>query len=240
LYLIKWQTLSVTVVFAHRGAHQSERENTLEAFRDAVRLGVPGVELDVRRSSDGVLVVHHDPLINGVPVGETAARELPGYVPSLDEAMQVLQGLTVNVEIKNSKSPSEPTYDETGSFVAQVLDYLHDADLISSVILSCFDLTTCAQARSYDLDVRIAWLVWDVLLPSALTKAHVLGLNAVNPYFTLVTAQSMEEANELGLAVNAWTVNAPDEIRTMAQLGVSGLITDEPVLAMELLASPLS
>jgi len=225
----------VTLVFAHRGAHLSERENTLGAFREAIRLGVDGVELDVRRTADGVLVVHHDPLIDGLALGHCQARDLPSYVPTLEEAMEVLSGTTVNVEIKNSRSPKEPTYDDTGSFVYEVLDYLHDTDLVPSVILSCFDLTTCARARSYDLDVRVAWLVWDVLLPDALTRAHVLGLNAVNPYFTLVTKESVELATELGLGINAWTVNTPEEISGVSALGVSSVITDQPALAMELL-----
>ena len=227
----------MTVVFAHRGAHFSERENTLGAFREAIRLGVAGVELDVRRTGDGALVVHHDPLIDGVAIGHCAARDLPAYVPTLAEAMEVLRGTTVNVEIKNSKGPKEPTYDETGSFVYEVLDYLHAADLATSVILSCFDLTTCARARSYDLEVRVAWLVSDVLLPTALTEAHVLGFNAVNPYFTLVTSESIVLATELSLSVNAWTVNTAADIKAMGALGVSSIITDQPALAMELLAS---
>jgi glycerophosphoryl diester phosphodiesterase len=151
--------------------------------------------------------------------------------------MEVLRGTTVNVEIKNSKGPKEPTYDETGSFVYEVLDYLHDADLATSVILSCFDLTTCARARSYDLEVRVAWLVSDILLPTALTEAHVLGFNAVNPYFTLVTSESIDLATELSLSVNAWTVNTAVDIKAMGAFGVSSIITDQPALAMELLAS---
>lgn len=230
----------MTLVFAHRGAHLSERENTLGAFREAVRLGVAGVELDVRRTDDGALVVHHDPFVGGVAIGHRAARDLPAYIPRLDEAMEVLRGTTVNVEIKNSKGPNEPTYDESGSFVYEVLDYLHDADLASSVILSCFDVRTCVLARSYDLGLRVAWLVRDVALPSALTEAHVLGFNAVNPHFTIVTRESQDLANELGLSVNTWTVNAPDDIRAVAALGVSSVITDQPALAMELLAPPAS
>jgi glycerophosphoryl diester phosphodiesterase len=239
-YLVKWQTFTVTVVFAHRGAHLNERENTLEAFREAIRLEVAGVELDVRRTADGALVVHHDPFVDGVAIGHSAVRDLPSYIPSLDEAMEVLRGTTVNVEIKNSRGPKEPTYDETGSIVYQVLDYLHEADLAPSVILSCFDVRTCAQARSYDLELRVAWLVWDVPLPSALTEAHVLGFDAVNPYFSLVTEESMDLANQLGLSINAWTVNAPGDIQALAALGVSSVITDQPALAMKLLASPSS
>ncbi|HVA52073.1 MAG TPA: glycerophosphodiester phosphodiesterase [Acidimicrobiales bacterium] len=227
----------MTVVFAHRGAHSSERENTLGAFREAIRLGVAGVELDVRRTRDGTFVVHHDPFVDGMAIGLSAARDLPAHVPTLAEAMLVLRGVAVNVEIKNARSPTEPTYDETGSFVYRVVDYLHDADLTSSVILSCFDVTTCAQARSYDLELRVAWLVWDVPLPSALTRAHVLGFDAVNPHFTLVTRETQELANGLGLSINAWTVNAAPDIEAMAALDVSSIITDQPALALKLLGS---
>jgi glycerophosphoryl diester phosphodiesterase len=224
----------VTEVFAHRGAHANERENTLGAFREAVRLGVDGVELDVRRTKDGVLVIHHDPSVEGKVIALAKASDLPAFVPTLAESMEVLTGTTVNVEIKNSLDPAEPTYDESGSLVAQVLDYLHEADFISSAIVSCFDLRTCAQVRSYDIDVRVAWLVEDVELGAALTEAHVLGFDAVNPYFTLVTPASQSLAAELGLAINVWTVNARLDLQAMAALGVSSVITDEPALAIEL------
>ena len=226
----------MTSVFAHRGAHLSERENTLGAFRDAVVLGVDGVELDVRRTKDGVLVVHHDPTIDEVALAHTRARDLPPYVPTLEEAMNALTGVTINVEIKNSKSAKEPTYDDTGAFVREVLDFLHGADVASSVIISCFDLTTCAQVRDYDLEMRVGWLIFDVLLESALTKAHVLGLNAVNPYVTLVSAEAQRHANDLGLDLNVWTVNEPEDIAAMAALGVASIITDQPALALRLVA----
>jgi len=226
----------VTSIFAHRGAHLRERENTLGAFREAVALGVAGVELDVRRTNDGVLVIHHDPAIDDVPLAHTRARDLPAYVPTLEEAMDALGGVTVNVEIKNSKSANEPTYDDTGAFVREVLDFLHGADVASSVIISCFDLTTCAQVRDDDLEMRVGWLIWDVPLASALTKAHVLGLNAVNPYFSLVSAEAQRQAIGLGLDLNVWTVNEPEDIAAMAALGVASIITDQPARALRLVA----
>lgn len=226
----------MTSVFAHRGAHLRERENTLNAFREAVALGVAGVELDVRRTNDGVLVVHHDPFIDGVALAHTRARDLPHYVPTLEAALDVLAGVTVNVEIKNSPSAKEPTYDATGAFAREVIDFLHGSDLASSVALSCFDLTTCAQVRDYDLEMRVGWLIWDVALESALVKAHVLGLSAVNPYFTLVSAEAQRYARDLGLDLNVWTVNEAKDIATMAALGVASIITDQPALALHLVA----
>ncbi|HET9600676.1 MAG TPA: glycerophosphodiester phosphodiesterase, partial [Acidimicrobiales bacterium] len=82
----------------------------MAAFRRAAEIGADMVELDVRRSADGVLVVHHNAdLADGRAVASTASRELPGTVPALDEALAACEGMTVNVEIKND--PDEPGFD---------------------------------------------------------------------------------------------------------------------------------
>src|SRR5471032_1443931 len=95
------------MLLAHRGGRGPWRENTLEAFAGALRLGADGVELDVRRTSDGRLVVHHDAEITGVgAIHSLRASELPPWVPGLDEALATCAGATVNVEVKNA--PVEP------------------------------------------------------------------------------------------------------------------------------------
>ncbi len=227
-------TRDMTEVFAHRGVHRSARENTLGAFRAAVELAVDGVELDVRRTADGALVIHHDAAISGLAIGHAAASQLPAYVPRLDEAMAVLRGMTVNVEIKNSRDRSEPTYDETGSLVRETLDYLRDARWLDSVIISCFDRATCELVRSDDAAVKVAWLVHGGSLDEALRSAGDLGFNAVNPHFTMVKPASQALAEELGLALNVWTVNEASDLLAMAELGVASVITDEPALALDL------
>jgi len=226
----------VTAVFAHRGAHLVHRENTLEAFSAAQGLGIAGVELDVRGTLDGALVVHHDPLVGDLVIARSRAEDLPPYVPTLEAALEVLKGLRVNVEIKNLLDPREPTYDESGDFARHVIDVLHDLDWAASVMISSFDLMTCARVRSYDIDINVSQLVWSTPLASALTEAHVLGLDGVNPHFSLLTPESVAMASDLGLAMNVWTVNEPEDIRAVAALGVATIITDQPTLALALLA----
>lgn len=226
----------MTVVFSHRGAHLHERENTLGAFREAVVLGVGGVELDVRKTLDGALIVHHDSTIGHRAIAHMNASDLPAYVPSLEEALVVLTGVSVNVEIKNRKDPREPTYDESGTLVRGVLDVVHDARSESSIGISCFDLATCTRARTYDPTVNVGWLVRSGSLSEALERARALTLNAVNPHFSMVTRASQQLASELDMSLNVWTVNEPKDITEMAVLGVASIITDQPGLALELLA----
>lgn len=234
--LVECLTRSMTEVFAHRGVHLSHRENTLGAFRAAIELGVDGVELDVRRTADGALVIHHDPTIADQAISRLTTPELPAYVPRLDEAMALLRGICVNVEIKNSPDPEEPTYDDTGTIEREVLEYLRRDELISSVIVSCFDLATCERVRALASDVTVAWLVFEGSLGEALVTAHERGFHAVNPHYSMVTNEDVRFATELGLGVNVWTVNAAKDLETMAEFGVTSVITDEPELAIGLFA----
>jgi glycerophosphoryl diester phosphodiesterase len=224
----------MTEVFAHRGVHRTVRENTLDAFRAAIDLGVDGVELDVRQTGDGALVIHHDSTIAGRIIADALAADLPAYVPRLDEAMTVLRGLTVNVEIKNPREPDEPSYDESGTIARSTLEYLRDASWMDAVIISCFDRATCEEVRSLDPDVTLAWLVYEVSLSESLKVARDLGFSAVNPHFTMVTRENRELARELGLAINVWTVNQANDLTTMADLDVASVITDDPALALDL------
>jgi glycerophosphoryl diester phosphodiesterase len=224
----------MSLVFAHRGNHVHARENTLAAFDEAVSLGVDGVELDVRRSADGALVVHHDPVAEGHVIARTPARSLPDYVPYLGDALEVLRGVTVNVEIKNLKDSSEPTYDESGAFAREVLEALADVRVAQQITLSCFDLATCEWIRSFDSEIYLGWLIWRTSLSSALLGAQERGFNAVNPHFRLMSRAMAEEASELGVELNVWTVNRAKDLRAMSALNVASIITDQPALALRL------
>jgi glycerophosphoryl diester phosphodiesterase len=225
----------VTDVYAHRGAHLHTRENTIDSFREARALGVKGVELDVRRTLDGALVVHHDPVVELMVIAHSQAQDLPGFVPHLEESLAELRGLRVNVEIKNSRDPSEPTYDETGSLVSDVLACVKSVDG-SSVLISCFDRATCVRVRSSDDEIDVAWLVSEGSLVDSLDIAFNEHFTALNPHFSMVDASDQQRAETLGLSLNVWTVNSARDLKAMGRLGVASVITDEPALALELLA----
>lgn len=225
----------MTRVLAHRGAHRHMEENSLGAFRAAIDLGVDGVEFDLRRTADGALVIHHDPTVDGRVIALSAADELPPYVARLDEAMAVLRGLIVNVEIKNSRSAEEPTYDDQGVIASETLEFLSTEGWMESVILSCFDQATCDRLRAQDANAQVAWLVDDGLLDNALREASDHGFDAVNPHYFMVTPEAAALARELGLSLNPWTVNRSSDLVVMAELGVASVITDEPELALDLL-----
>jgi glycerophosphoryl diester phosphodiesterase len=227
----------VTRVFAHRGVATVAKENTLAAFLAAVAAGADGAELDVRRSADGALVVHHDAAVDGLGViNELQVRELPGDVALLGDAMAVLEPLVVNVEIKND--PDDPAYDPTGSLGHDVVALLEDRGDLDRVVVSSFDLPTLDAVRQASATVATGWLLGYSVDPRSLVEVavdHAVG--ALHPWVLTVGAEAVAAAHAKGLEVATWTVNARDDLERMARLGVDTVITDDVALALEVVAS---
>jgi len=216
----------MTLVLAHRGATASATENTLEAFGEARRLGADGVELDVRRSADGALVVHHDAVIAGRgPVAGLAARELPPHVPLLPDVLAVCEGMLVNVEIKNA--PGEPGYDADEGVSVATAATIVECGWADSVIVSSFNAASIDAVRIAEPRLAVGWLLGlDADPLGALGRAAEAGYRALHPFVTQVSTRLVEAAHDAGLAVNVWTVNPDDALREMVALGVDAVITD--------------
>lgn len=219
------------LVLAHRGAHDPEspgiRENTLEAFRRAAKMGADGVELDVRQTSDGVLVVHHDAALpDGRPIATAVRRDLPEWVPDLEDALAACAGLAlVNVELK--ASPLEPGFDpEYGPAraVAELVGRPHLPVLVSSFNLAALDVFHTVAA-----DIPTGWLTMTGFdQERAAADAAARGHSALDPPEAQVTPGLVGAVHGLGLSVVAWTVNVGPRAAELAAMGVDVLITDVP------------
>jgi glycerophosphoryl diester phosphodiesterase len=225
-----------TEIYAHRGLHINEPENSVASFLEAKALGVHGVELDVRRTKDGALVVHHDAGIEGLgDICELALQELPEGVATLSDAMTACQGLHVNVEIKNWHE--DPGYDPSGAIASQTMDLLAQLGWLEDIIVSSFDLDTCVAVKALHPSVAVGWLLdWRAPVLENARKASELGLQAIHPHFLTVDQAVMDQAHAWGLAVNVWTVNKAEDINTMLDMGADTIITDDPALGLQELA----
>jgi glycerophosphoryl diester phosphodiesterase len=219
-------------VIAHRGASARFRENTVEAFVGAARLGADGVELDVRRSGDGALVVHHDAVLpSGAHISNLSVAEIPAHVPLLDAALDACAELFVNIEVKNS--PVEPDFDPAESVAAAVARVVAERGRQRSTLVSSFNLNAIDTARSVDPAVATGLLVVPGFDPlAALDVAARRGHAALNPHHSAVTPELVTRAHDLGLAVHTWTVDDPDRIRELAAFGVDAVITNVPDVAI--------
>lgn len=222
---------------AHRGASAHEPENTLVAFARARELGADGVELDVRRTADGRLVVLHNPTLpDGRVLCETPRADVPAEVPDLDAALDACAGMWVNVEIKND--PDEPDFDPTDGIASEVAAALLRRGEDARWLVSSFRRETVDASRRAAPAIATAWLTVHVDDAVADTVARDLvgsGHAALHPWVGLLTRPVVEAMHRAGLAVNAWTCDDEPRMRELIEWGVDGICTNVPDVAVGLL-----
>ena len=219
-------------VIAHRGASAAAPENTIEAFELARELGADWVELDARRTADGAIVVHHDAhLPDGRAIVELAHAALPAPVCDLVDALDACQGMSVNIEIKNS--PGDADFDATEAVAEFVVAEVGRRQSHGQVLVSCFHRATIDRVRALDPDIPTAFLhvfaegSWDELAADVAAAGHT----ALHPWDHVVDQTYMDAAKAHGLVVNVWTVDDPDRMAQLVALGVDGLCTNVPDVA---------
>jgi glycerophosphoryl diester phosphodiesterase len=231
------------LVYAHRGDRSRAADNTLEAYSLAIEAGTDGVELDVRRTRDGVLVVSHDDrapdLEPFASLNFDVVRELAPRVPTLREAMDAIpRHVFVNVELKNF--PYDAGFDEERTIVDDTLNALREYDEPQRILMSSFDPISMQRVKAIGPEFVGSLLVLKTMpLGPGLNTAKELNMNAVNPHYSHLgrTANEvMEEIRAAGLSAVVWGVDTAEEISLMAGAGVDAIITDDPGLARAVLA----
>lgn len=230
-----------TLVFGHRGASAYAPMNTLPAFLLAAKQGAAGIELDVRCSSDGQLMILHDPIVDHTTDGSgrvadlsfKALRELdagawfcPEFVgtpiPTLDEVFDAVgKSLLINVEIK-----AESMF--TDGIECAVAEAIRRHGLFDTVLVSSFNPLALRRFRAALPEVMIGYLhAPDIpfYLPALMSG---LKHEARHPHDSEVTQRYMDWARGAGYAVNVWTVNDPVRAQVLRDLGVNAIITDQP------------
>ena len=211
-------------VFAHRGASRAEPENTVAAFRRALEMGADGVELDVHRAG---LLVHHD------------AEPVPPDAPTLAEALDACAGIVVNIEIKNLQG--DPDYDPSNEAADLVVALLHERGGRDEMFVSSFNMATVDRVRELDPSIATAFLCMhapdDDVIGRIIDRTRRHGHGAVNPHHMGVTPRLVELAHAAGLQVHTWTVDDPERMVHLRDLGVDSIITNVPDVALATLRS---
>ncbi|MBL77760.1 MAG: glycerophosphodiester phosphodiesterase [Acidimicrobiaceae bacterium] len=223
------------LAIAHRGDSAKHVDNTVAAYRSAREAGADWVELDVRRTADGVLVAHHDAhLEDGRLLRELAAADLPDHVPTLAEAFEACEGMGVNVEVKHL--PSEPDYEDV-HLVCDAVAGLSAAYRPPELLLvSSFDIAAVDLIRQTDATLPTGWVVVerytaDLILERTLAHGH----GTVCPWDGLVDENLVRHAHDRGLRVVVWTVDDAQRMAELAGWGVDGIISNDPSLLRQVL-----
>ena len=221
------------LVFAHRGGSALAPENTIAAFDNGLALGADGLELDVHLSRDGVVVVHHDRLLDRTtalrgPIAKRSAAELRrAEVPTLAEVLARYRDPRIIIEMKVN----------TAELAAAVIEVVRQAGAVGRVCLGSFGLRVLRAARAIEPAIatsgareEVRWALYRSWLRWPVSRVAYGGYQI--PEFAghsrVVSARFVEDAHDAGLGVQVWTVDDAESARRLLGWGVDALITDRP------------
>ncbi len=241
-------------VISHRGANRLAPENTIPAFEKSLEFGVDGFENDVHMTKDGVLVVCHDDTVDRTSDGhgficEQTLEELraldfgswfsPAFIgtkiPTLAEFFALCGPLRViNVEIKRAPDGSTAS-------AGAVVRLAKEMGVFDRLIISSFDMDMLQACKTADAAARICYLFSfnstdaEDIADDPVGFAEKYKLYAYHPLALLVMPGFIQACHGAGIVINPWTVNQEHSIVAMRDMGIDGIITDEPELSMRLI-----
>lgn len=253
---------TIPIAFAHRGGAKRRPENTLLAFRNAADLGYQHIETDIHETSDGHLVCFHDPTLERTTDGrgdlkDRTLAELKrldaGYrfmdkgkytyrgvdvrIPTLEEALDLDPRLHYTLELK----PKDLTLARR---IWERIDHygIHDRVLVASQHDEVTDaFRTQSRGRvATSAGERGAFRFWARVL-SRTSKHAMFPFDALQipPTFhgrRVITPRFVEAAHHHGIQVHVWTIDDPEEMGQLLDIGVDGVMTDVPDVLLGVLA----
>ncbi len=222
------------LLLGHRGCRGAHPENTFAAFEYALASGCDGFEFDVRTTADQYLVLVHDPKHAGRKVADHSyavlherRRRFRREVPSdplayLDEMLERFASEAwLDIELKVTGIEQR---------VVEMLQRYRPRGFVISSFLPGV-ITNC-----HAIDPKLP-LGLICKYKSEVRPADWLPITHLMPHHRLVTAELVKRFHDEGRKVMTWTVNDPQEMRRVAECGVDGVISDDPVLLAKVLGS---
>lgn len=239
----------MTLLYGHRGARGEAPENTLASFRRAIEAGVTRMELDLHLSSDRQLMVIHDPTLKRTTahrgkVAEHTAQQLIAMdarfgfsnwptacpIPTLEELFEACPEIEhYQLEVKSCSAGQARI---VLNAIAELVDRY---DLEDRVVITSSSRTLLRYARNARYALPTG-LVEEYGLLDPIKSALRYGCQYLVLNWKLCNPDRVRRARDAGLHVSVWTVNEPEMMLRLLDMGVDSLITDVPHLAVETLS----
>lgn len=216
----------MTFACAHRGDSSKFRENTIVAIKSAIDAGAEVVEIDVRLSRDGHVVVLHDPTLERLWGISTSIAELDWEqikklgegeirIPLLSEVLELFVG---------SKSSLMIDMEEARTARPAIL-VTENGTLSSSQIRWCGNLQAMRDIRSQSAEAKI-WMPWNDISMPLVGEIAELNPEFVNLHYSFVTRKSVDAFHEMGFKVSVWTIDDDASMRWAYSIGVDSITSN--------------
>ena len=221
-------------MLGHRGCRGAHPENTFAAFEYALANGCDGFEFDVRTTADQYLVLLHDPKHLGQQISASTYSVLNERRkrPRADSPSDPIAYLDEMLERFASRAWLDIELKVTG-IEKRVIDLLRVHQPRKGFVISSFLPGVVENCHAIDSSIPLGLIF---KYRSEMKPAAKLPLSCVMPHHTLVNSDLVRRFHAEGKKIMTWTVNDPDEMRRVADLGVDAIISDDPVLLKKTLA----
>lgn len=228
-------------VIAHRGhwTPEGSAQNSVRSLVLADSVGAYGSEFDVWMTADSVLVLNHDRDINGIVIQESPAELVLAQklsngenVPTLDAFLDVAKGLGINLvlELKEHSLPATNIYAAT-----KAVEMIKEKGLYDRTDYITFSPYAFEQFIKVAPGREVSFL-YDLILPDRIKELGGTGIDYNIGHFKN-NNELTRECHDMGLKVNIWTVDSPDDINFSIDQGVDYITTNQPVVCAELIRS---
>jgi glycerophosphoryl diester phosphodiesterase len=211
----------------HRGAPREFPENSLAAFKRAFERGADAIELDVHKTADGIVVVHHDPTL-AASAKRHGGRAIADLTLQQVRAVELDHGIGIPTlaEVLAIVPPSGRVYLElkgagVGEAVVKVL-----ANSSCDCAVHSFDHAAVARMRDIAPEVPRG-ILYDDRSVDVIAAMRETGARDVWPKWRLIDHATVKRVHDAGGRLIAWTVNSRRAASSLTELGVDGLCTDD-------------
>lgn len=221
------------LVIGHRGAMGHETENTLASVQKALDLGVDMIEIDVFNVQSGETVVFHDDTVDRLSNAGGRIEEYNYFtlkrltldgnhkIPLLQDVLKLIDHkVRLNIELKGAGTTDRVNF--ITNYYIEKQGWTLDDFLISS-----FKWDELREMRKINPDIPIAILTEEDPV-DAIAIAKELNAEAINPNFQMLTEENSAKIKDSGFKIYTWTVNEPEDIMAMKNLGIDGIISNYP------------
>ncbi len=240
---LPWAGKFPVLVIAHRGFSGTAPENTLIAFKKALELDVDMIELDVRLSKDGEVVVIHDDTLNRTTngkgkVAEVTLKELkqldagffstPQFagekIPTLREVLELVEGrAALNIELKKGDMGRYTLVD----LADRAFQEVEKIGMLNQVLFASFERSAIERIRERNPRIPVA-LIYSKPWSSPREVSGERPLPVLSCRGTVLTQSNVSKARQQGVKVLVWTLNTEEDMEHFLNVGVDGIITDHP------------
>lgn len=226
----------MTKILAHRGAFGYAPQNTMAAYKKAIEMNSDGIELDIRLSKDGKIVICHNSTIDETSNGSGEISEMtyeeilkydfskefpeysPQHAPLLSEVLELFKptNMLINIEVKDSDS------------AIPAIELVKKMEMQGQIVYSSFNHRCIKNMREYDPSIDAGLLYGEEVSEDMESYIKEYNATAVHPYFSSVNDKIIDICNRNGYKIRAWTVNEPEDIEAMVKLDIDTVITNYP------------